>query len=350
MDPASAATRPCSSTSTRASSSCSAPTFNAQDTWLLFFLLTGVGFGLVYATALAGRVWCGWACPQTVFLEGVYRRIERSSRGRARSGIRRNAGRGRWTRSRARSPTHALYSSRRSSSPTSSSATSCRCRRRFAMVRQSPARAPGGVRLGVAMTAALLRQLRVVPRAALRRHLPVRAAAVGAARRALARRRLRRRAGRAARQEGRRRAPATASTASAASSSARRASTSATASQMECLACTACIDACDDVMDQARRDRAASSATTRRTVWPASRASIVRPRIVLYTVLLVVGAVVAFVATRKRTDFEVDAAAPARASRTRSRRARSATRSSCTSSTSAPSARRTASRSSRPTG
>lgn len=52
-------------------------TFNAQDIWLVFFLLTGVAFALLYATAIAGRVWCGWACPQTVFLEGLYRPIER---------------------------------------------------------------------------------------------------------------------------------------------------------------------------------------------------------------------------------------------------------------------------------
>jgi cytochrome c oxidase accessory protein FixG len=51
--------------------------FNGQDAWLLFFLLTGVGFSLVSLTAVYGRVWCGWACPQTVFVEGVYRRIER---------------------------------------------------------------------------------------------------------------------------------------------------------------------------------------------------------------------------------------------------------------------------------
>ena len=37
--------------------------FNGQDAWLLFFLLTGVGFGLVSLTAVYGRVWCGWACP-----------------------------------------------------------------------------------------------------------------------------------------------------------------------------------------------------------------------------------------------------------------------------------------------
>ena len=36
----------------------------------------GLGFSLFFVTALFGRVWCGWACPQTVFLDHVYRRIE----------------------------------------------------------------------------------------------------------------------------------------------------------------------------------------------------------------------------------------------------------------------------------
>ena len=52
-------------------------TLAAQDVWLLFFGLTGLGFALFFLTALLGRVWCGWACPQTVFLEHIYRRIER---------------------------------------------------------------------------------------------------------------------------------------------------------------------------------------------------------------------------------------------------------------------------------
>lgn len=51
--------------------------YNAQDFYLAFFLLTGIGFSLIVVSALWGRLWCGWACPQTVFLEGVYRRIER---------------------------------------------------------------------------------------------------------------------------------------------------------------------------------------------------------------------------------------------------------------------------------
>ncbi len=48
-----------------------------QDTYLLFFGITGLAFLLFYVTAFVGRVWCGFACPQTVFLEHVYRRIER---------------------------------------------------------------------------------------------------------------------------------------------------------------------------------------------------------------------------------------------------------------------------------
>jgi cytochrome c oxidase accessory protein FixG len=52
-------------------------TFNAQDTYLLFFLLASGIVTLFIVTALVGRAWCGWACPQTVYLEGVFRRIER---------------------------------------------------------------------------------------------------------------------------------------------------------------------------------------------------------------------------------------------------------------------------------
>ncbi len=52
-------------------------TFVTEDLWLAFFMLTGLGFGLFYVTALAGRLWCGWTCPYTVFLEHLYRRIER---------------------------------------------------------------------------------------------------------------------------------------------------------------------------------------------------------------------------------------------------------------------------------
>ncbi len=52
-------------------------TFNAQDFWMVVLLGLGFVFGLLLLTAWRGRLWCGWACPQTVFLEGIYRPIER---------------------------------------------------------------------------------------------------------------------------------------------------------------------------------------------------------------------------------------------------------------------------------
>ena len=31
---------------------------------------------IILFTAVFGRLWCGWACPQTVFMEIVFRRLE----------------------------------------------------------------------------------------------------------------------------------------------------------------------------------------------------------------------------------------------------------------------------------
>jgi len=65
-------------------------TFTNQDFHLMFFILIAVGLGLFVVTSLFGRVWCGFACPQTVFMEGVFRPIERLIEGRRIERIRRN--------------------------------------------------------------------------------------------------------------------------------------------------------------------------------------------------------------------------------------------------------------------
>lgn len=52
-------------------------TLVVQDLWVLFFAISGLGFLLFVVTSVLGRVWCGWACPYTVFLDHVFRRIER---------------------------------------------------------------------------------------------------------------------------------------------------------------------------------------------------------------------------------------------------------------------------------
>lgn len=51
--------------------------FLAHDGPLIFFVLAFLVFSLAFMTAVWGRIWCGWACPQTVFIDLVYRRVER---------------------------------------------------------------------------------------------------------------------------------------------------------------------------------------------------------------------------------------------------------------------------------
>jgi cytochrome c oxidase accessory protein FixG len=52
-------------------------TFLPTDTLLLALLLVGTFVTIFLLTAIFGRVWCGWACPQTVYMEFVFRPIER---------------------------------------------------------------------------------------------------------------------------------------------------------------------------------------------------------------------------------------------------------------------------------
>jgi cytochrome c oxidase accessory protein FixG len=52
-------------------------TFNSQDVWMVLLLILSFAFAMLLVTAWRGRLWCGFACPQSVFLEGVYRPVER---------------------------------------------------------------------------------------------------------------------------------------------------------------------------------------------------------------------------------------------------------------------------------
>jgi cytochrome c oxidase accessory protein FixG len=52
-------------------------TFLPTDTMLLMLLMVSIALGIFLLTALFGRVWCGWACPQTVYMEFLFRPIER---------------------------------------------------------------------------------------------------------------------------------------------------------------------------------------------------------------------------------------------------------------------------------
>ena len=52
-------------------------TFLPTDTLLFMLLFVSAGIAIFLLTALFGRVWCGWACPQTVYMEFLFRPLER---------------------------------------------------------------------------------------------------------------------------------------------------------------------------------------------------------------------------------------------------------------------------------
>ncbi|MEM9345897.1 MAG: cytochrome c oxidase accessory protein CcoG [Planctomycetota bacterium] len=58
-------------------------TFLPTDTFLLALLMLSVFLSIFIMTAMFGRVFCGWACPQTVYMEFLFRPIERLFDGRA---------------------------------------------------------------------------------------------------------------------------------------------------------------------------------------------------------------------------------------------------------------------------
>lgn len=66
--------------------------FAPQDFHLFVLaMITGIVFIILF-TVVFGRIFCGWVCPQTIFMEGVFRRIERWIEGDANAQRRLNAG------------------------------------------------------------------------------------------------------------------------------------------------------------------------------------------------------------------------------------------------------------------
>lgn len=62
-------------------------TFLPTDTLLFMLFLGTVIITVFLLTALFGRVWCGWACPQTVWMEFLFRPIERFFEGGAHGSL-----------------------------------------------------------------------------------------------------------------------------------------------------------------------------------------------------------------------------------------------------------------------
>jgi len=278
-------------------------TFNAQDGWLLFFPLSAFGFALVVLTALLGRVWCGWACPQTVFLEGVYRKIERFIEGSHEERRKRDIGPLTAQRAARKMAKHAAFLVVSALLAHVVLAYFVSLPRAFAMVRGAPSAHPEAFLWMAALTLVLyfdfswFREQFCVVMCPYGRMQSVLldddSLVVGYDK---ARGEPRGKKGKASGD---------------CVDCGRCVAVCPTGIdirdglKLDCLACTACIDACDEIMDKVQRPRGLVRYDSTNGLAGKAR-RLVRPRLALYGVLGLVGAVVATVALRSRNDFEAN--------------------------------------------
>jgi cytochrome c oxidase accessory protein FixG len=67
-------------------------TLYPTDTLITMFGTLALFLTIALVTAIFGRVWCGWACPQTVYLEFFFRPVERLIEGKENKRRKRDAG------------------------------------------------------------------------------------------------------------------------------------------------------------------------------------------------------------------------------------------------------------------
>lgn len=69
--------------------------FVPQDFHIVVILALTMLVTIVLSTVVVGRIWCGWLCPQTIFMEMLFRKLEYAIEGSAEQQLRRD--RGPWT-------------------------------------------------------------------------------------------------------------------------------------------------------------------------------------------------------------------------------------------------------------
>ena len=270
--------------------------FTASDTILMLLMLLFLAFALFFFTSLFGRLWCGYACPQTVFLEAWIRPIEEWIEGNWTQ--RRRRDQRPWTldkawRKAAKWGVFALVSL----------VAAVAFMSYFAGARELWTGRAGPVEYALVgiFAAALVPRLRLVPGAVLHLPLPLRPVPERADRRPDAQHHVRHGARRAARrtvarQEGRCIACNKCVAVCPAGIDIRN------GYQLECIACARCVDACEDVMGRLGHETLVSYSTVATAQGRPPRR--LRPRTVAYGALLTGIAAVFVGMVLTRTPFE----------------------------------------------
>jgi cytochrome c oxidase accessory protein FixG len=279
-------------------------TLNAQDVALLFFLVTGGVFALVFLTAIAGRVFCGFACPQTVFLEGIYRRIERLVEGPREERIRRDNGPVSLRVLARKVVKHSLFVAASLVLAHVFVSYFVSLPRLYAMVRTAPSGHPQAFAWTFGITALLYANfahfreqlcLGVCPYGRLQASLTDDDSLV---------------VGYDAKR-GEPRGKARDANAGDCVDCGRCVAVCPTGIdirrglQLDCVGCTACIDACDTIMDNLDRPRGLIRYDSLNH-FEGRKGRFLRPRLAVYAVLGAIGAVAVLLATRGHNDFEAN--------------------------------------------
>ncbi len=279
-------------------------TFTNQDFYLFFFMVSGLGFGLFIATSLFGRLWCGYACPQTVFMEGVFRKVERWIEGPRDKRIRRNLGP--WTaeKTRIKFVKWAAFLTLSTASAHAFMAYFIPGHELLSAVRGDPTEHWGAFLWVTIWTAILFFNytwfreqtcLIICPYGRLQSALhDADTIVIGYDK-----------------VRGEPRSKKTSETGGDCIDCFKCVTACPTGIdirnglQMECIACANCIDACDDIMERIGKKPGLVRYDSERMLETGSRRSLVRPRVFLYAGLTLVGLAVATVVAIRRAPFEV---------------------------------------------
>ncbi len=285
--------------------------FDSRDVWRALFLGLGFSFALLFFTAWLGRAYCGWVCPQTVFLEGIYRPIERLIDGPAQR--RRKLEPAPYTAGKIarRLVKHALFAAVSLTVAHVALSLVVSAHSMVGMLREGPGAHPEAFAWTMAVAAAFYFDF-----AWFREQLCIAICPYGRLQSVLIDRDSLVVGYDAGRGEPRRHAEAAGARPAGAGDCVDchrcvvvcptgidiRAGL-----QLECIACAQCVDACDEIMDRLGRPRGLIRYDSPRALDGQGRSGSLRPRLVVYGVLLLAafGGLVAATAGRKAVELSV---------------------------------------------